>query len=249
MSGDNRLQGKVGLVLGGSRGIGAAIVRRLAADGASVAFTYARSHVEAAALAAALEAEGRDAFAITADSAEIEAVRSAVATTVARFGRLDVVVANAGVALTAPFADYALEDFDRTVAVNIRSLLVAAQAALPHLPSGGRIIAIGSSVADRTSFPGASVYAMSKAAVASLVRGMAIDLAPRGITVNTVQPGPTATDLAPEEGARAEFLKNLLPLKRLGRDHEIAGLVAYVASAESAFMTGSTLSINGGLNA
>jgi 3-oxoacyl-[acyl-carrier protein] reductase len=249
MNGDHGLAGKVAFVTGGSRGIGAAIVRRLAREGADVAFTYTRSADSAEALCGALAAEQRTAFAIRADSVDPDAVRGAIDATVAKFGRLDVLVNSAAISVTGPFAEYRLEDFDRMVATNIRPFFVAAQAAVPHMQAGGRIIAIGSTVADRTTFPGASVYAMTKAAVASLVRGMAIDLAARGITVNTVQPGPTATDMSPDAGPRAEYLKGLVPLRRLAKDDEIAGLVAYVASPEAGFVTGATLTINGGLGA
>jgi 3-oxoacyl-[acyl-carrier protein] reductase len=182
-------------------------------------------------------------------AADSEAVRAAVSLTVDRFGRLDVLVNSAAISVTGPIADYALEDFDRMLATNIRPLFVASQACLPHMQAGGRIIAIGSTVADRTLFPGASVYAMTKAAVASLVRGMAIDLAAREITVNTVQPGPTATDMSPDGGPRAEYLRGLVPLRRFARDEEIAGLVAYLASPEAAFVTGATMTINGGMSA
>jgi 3-oxoacyl-[acyl-carrier protein] reductase len=249
MTADLRLAGKVAFVTGGSRGIGAAIVRRLAREGAEVAFTYSRSADSAEALSTALATEQQTAFAIRADSADPDAVRGAIAATVAKFGRLDVLVNSAAISLTGPFAEYRLEDFDRMVATNIRPFFVAAQAAVPHMQAGGRVIAIGSTVADRTTFPGASVYAMTKAAVASLVRGMAIDLAARGITANTVQPGPTATDMSPGAGPRAEYLKGLVPLGRLAKDDEIAGLVAYVASPEAGFVTGATLTINGGLGA
>jgi len=249
MTGDLRLAGKVAFVTGGSRGIGAAIVRRLAHEGAEVAFTYTRSADSAEALSTALATEQRTAFAIRADSADPDAVRNAIAATIAKFGRLDVLVNSAAISVTGPFPEYALEDFDRMVATNIRPFFVAAQAAARHMQAGGRIIAIGSTVADRTTFPGASVYAMTKAAVASLIRGMAIDLATRGITANTVQPGPTATDMSPDAGPHAAYLKGLVPLGRLAKADEIAGLVAYLASPEAGFVTGATLTINGGLGA
>jgi 3-oxoacyl-[acyl-carrier protein] reductase len=243
------LAGKVAFVTGGSRGIGAAIARRLARDGAAVAFTYVNSSSQAADVKAFIEAQHGRALAIRADSTNPDALRSAVTETVAQFGRLDVLVNSAGIALTGPIGDYALEDFDRMVSTNVRPLFVATQAALPHMPAGGRIIAIGSTMADRTIFPGASVYAMTKAAIASLVRGMAIDLAARQITINTVQPGPTATDMSPANGPRADHLKGLIPLKRLGHEDEVAGLVAYIASPEAGFVTGAALTINGGMSA
>jgi 3-oxoacyl-[acyl-carrier protein] reductase len=229
---------KVALVLGGSRGIGAAIVRRLAANGASVALTYANSAEKAAATARAAEAHGQPVIAIKADSADSKAVVDA-----ARFGHLDILVVNAGILIRGTVDKYGLADFDRMVATNVRGVFVAIQASFPHLREGGRIITIGSNTAIRTAFPGGSVYSMTKGAVASLVRGIAIDLAPRGITVNNVQPGPTETDMTV---ALAEMVKPLVPLGRLGKPDEIAGLVAYLASPEAGFITGSSQTIDGG---
>src|SRR5260370_6257917 len=187
------LAGKAALVTGGSRGIGAAIVRRLANDGAAVAFTYAAAADKAQALVKEVGAVFGRVFAIKADSAEPEAVRKAVSQTVEELGGLDMLVNNAGILMLGVIDDYALADFDRMVAVNVRAVFVAVQAAIPHLREGGRIISTGSVNADRAGFPGASVYSMTKAALAGLTRGLARDLAPRGITVNVIQPGPTAT--------------------------------------------------------
>jgi 3-oxoacyl-[acyl-carrier protein] reductase len=239
----SRLAGKVALVFGGSRGIGAAIVGELAADGAAVALTYAASPTRAAETVRAAEAEGVPALAIHSDSADAEAVKAAVAETIARFGRLDIVVVNAGILIHGIVDTYSLADFDRMLATNVRGVFVAIQAAVPHLTEGGRIITIGSNTAIRTAFPGSSVYSMTKGAVASLVRGLAIDLAPRGITVNNVQPGPTATDMTADY---AEMVKPLVPLGRLGRPEEIAGLVAYLAGPTAGFITGASLTIDGG---
>jgi 3-oxoacyl-[acyl-carrier protein] reductase len=243
MANISRLAGKVALVFGGSRGIGAAIVRELAADGAAVALTYAASPDRAAETARAAEVEGVAAITIQADSADAEAVRAAVAQTIARFGRLDIVVVNAGILIHGTIDTYPLEDLDRMLATNVRGVFVAIQAAAPHLTEGGRIITIGSNTAVRTAFPGSSVYSMTKGAVASLVRGLAIDLAPRGITVNNVQPGPTATDMTAD---LADMVKPLIPLARLGRPAEIAGLVAYLAGPTAGFITGSSVTIDGG---
>jgi 3-oxoacyl-[acyl-carrier protein] reductase len=243
MGNEPRLTDKIALVFGGSRGIGAAIVKQLAADGASVALTYAKSADRAAETARAAEALGVSAVMIKADSADPAAVKDAVAQTVARFGRLDILVINAGILIRGAVDTFALEDFDRMLATNVRGVFVAIQASAPHLTDGGRIITIGSNTAVRTAFPGASVYSMTKGAIASLVRGVAIDLAPRGITVNNVQPGPTATEMT---ASHVERVKPLVPLGRMGEPQEVAGLVAYLASASAGFITGSSLTIDGG---
>jgi 3-oxoacyl-[acyl-carrier protein] reductase len=239
------LCGRSALVTGGSRGIGAASVRRLASDGAAVAFTYAASDDKAATLVAEIEADGSEALAIKADSADPQAVQRAVAETVRRFGHLDILVNNAGILLRGPVDAFSLADFDRMFAVNVRAVFAAVQAAVVHMGAGGRIITIGSVTADRTGFPGASVYSMTKAAVAALTRGLARDLGSRGITVNTVQPGPTETDMNQDENIRA-LLRPMLALGRLGKDSEIASLIAYLASPEASFITGAALTIDGG---
>ena len=239
------LSGRIALVTGGSRGIGAAIVRRLAADGASVAFTYAASADKAAALVAEIEAAGGTALAIAADSADVAEVQAAVAEAAARFGRIDILVNNAGILIPGLVDDYDLGAFDRMIAVNVRAVFVAAQAVLPHMSEGGRIITTGSVTADRTGIPGASVYAMTKGAVATLTRGLARDLGPRGITVNNVQPGPTETDINDVPGQR-EYIRPLMAIGRMGRDDEVANLVAWLAGPESSFVTGAALTIDGG---
>jgi 3-oxoacyl-[acyl-carrier protein] reductase len=243
------LAGKVALVTGGSRGIGAAIARRLARNGAAVAFTYNASPEKAEEVVREIEAAGGKALAVRADSADVGAVRTAVTTTVETFGRLDVLVNNAGILVLGTLDQYSVDDFDRMVAVNVRAAFVAVQEAARHMKPGGRVINIGSMVADCTGFPGASVYGMTKAAVASLTRGLAIDLAPRGITVNNVQPGPTETDMNPKSGPNHDLLVNMLPVKRMGTADEIAGLVSYLASAEAGFVIGASLTIDGGLTA
>ncbi len=238
-------QGKVALVLGGSRGIGAAIVERLAADGAQVAFTYASSPDNAETLRAAIEAKGGQAVAIKADSADAAQIEAAVDQTLARFGRLDILVVNAGVLQRGKIDEVRLEDFDRMVAINIRGVFAALHHAAPHIADGGRIVTIGSNVAVRIGFAGGSTYAMTKAAVAALVKGAAIDLAPRGITVNNIQPGPTLTDMTSDY---VEMVRPLIPLARMGETREIAGLVAYLAREEAGFVTGASLTIDGGLS-
>ncbi len=239
------LSGESALVTGGSRGIGAATVRRLAANGAAVAFTYASSDAQAAALVAAIEADGGKSLAIKADSADPKALRHAVMETAGRFGRLDILINNAGILLRGPVDTFSLDDFDRMLAVNVRAVFVAVQAAVAFMGEGGRIITIGSVTADRSGFSGASVYSMTKAAVAALTRGIARDLGPRGITVNTVQPGPTETEMNQDENIRA-MLRPMLALGRLGKDSEIASLIAYLASPEASFVTGAAFTIDGG---
>jgi len=241
----NPLSGKSALVTGGSRGIGAAIVRRLATEGAPVSFTYAVSDEKAAALVAEIETDGGRALPIKADSADPQALQRAVAETVGRFRHLDILVNNAGILLRGPLADFSLADFDRMIAINVRAVFVATQAAVAHMGEGGRIITVGSVTADRSGFPGASVYSMTKAAVAALTRGMARDLGSRGITVNTVQPGPTETDMNTDENIRA-ILRPMLALGRLGRDSEIASLIAYLAGPEASFVTGAAMTVDGG---
>jgi len=243
------LAGKVALVTGASRGIGAAIAKRLAADGASVAITYSSSPAKAEEVVQSIVSAGGRALAIRADSADVNAVKNAVAETVRALGGLDVLVNNAGVAVVAPLDRFTMADFDRLVAINVRAVFVAAQEASRHMKEGGRIITIGSTNADRMPFAGGSVYAMTKAAVAGLTRGLSRDLGPRGITVNNVQPGPVDTDLNPADGPSAATLKGFMAIPRYGRGEEIAGLVAYLASPEAGFVTGASLTIDGGFGA
>ena len=241
-----KLAGKVALITGGSRGIGAAIARRLARDGAAVAITYASAQQKADEVVRAIESAGGRAVAIRADSGDAGAVKNAVAETVRTLGRLDVLVNNAGIAVVAPLDRFSLDDFDRMVAVNVRAVFVAVQEASRHMSEGGRIITIGSVNADRIPFPGGGVYAMTKAAVAGLTRGLARDLGPRGITINNVQPGPIDTDMNPADGPLAETMKGWTALARYGRGEEIADMVAYLAGPEAGFVTGASLTIDGG---
>jgi 3-oxoacyl-[acyl-carrier protein] reductase len=239
----NSFKGKVALVTGGSRGIGAGIVRRLAADGASVAFTYASSEEKALQLVREIESSGGNALALKADSASADELQGAVSKAVESFGVLDIFVSNAGILNLGRIDTYGLEDFDRIVAINIRGTFVGLQAASKAMKDGGRIILIGSNTAIRTAFPGSSAYSMTKAALTGLVRGAAIDLAPRAITVNNLQPGPTATDMTSEH---VEMVKPLIPLRRLGEVLEIASFVCYLASEEAGFITGASLTVDGG---
>lgn len=240
----NTLSGKVALVTGGSRGIGAAIVRRLAQDGAAVAFTYAASGEKAQALVNEISAAGGKALALQADSADAQALQHAVAHTASTFGRLDILVNNAGILVPGLVDDYDLADFDRMLAVNVRAVFVATQAAVRHMGQGGRVVNIGSVVADRVGGAGSSVYGMTKGAVAALTRGLARDLGPRGITVNAVQPGPTETDMA--TGDIRDRLRPMMALGRMGQDSEIANMVAFLAGAESSYVTGAALTVDGG---
>ncbi|MDZ8187416.1 MAG: 3-oxoacyl-ACP reductase family protein [Nostoc sp. ChiSLP02] len=245
----NKLTGKVALVTGGSRGLGAAIAKRLADDGAAVALTYTSSPQKADEVVRAIESAGGRALAIRADSADVEAVKNAVAETVKAFGRLDILVNNAGVAALAPIDEFSLEEFDRLVAVNIKGVFVATQEAIRHMGEGGRIINIGSVNSDLVPFTGGSVYALTKGAIASFTRGLARDLGPRGITVNNIQPGPVDTDMNPAEGSFAEGIKKITALQRYGHSEEIAGMVSYLASDEAGFITGASLKIDGGFTA
>jgi len=244
------LNSKAALVTGGSRGIGAAIAKRLARDGASVALTYTSKPEKADALVQEIIAEGGAAIAVKADSADEIAVQAAVAKAAKAFGKIDILVNNAGVATMAAIENFSLADFDRTMSVNIRGVFVAIQAALAHMPSGSRIINLGSCNADRMPFAGGAVYAMSKAALVGLVKGLARDLGPRGITVNNVQPGPVDTDMNPADGPFAETLRTQFSaLARYGKADEIAGFVAYLAGPEAGYITGASLTIDGGFNA
>jgi 3-oxoacyl-[acyl-carrier protein] reductase len=235
--------GKVALVTGGSRGIGAGIVRRLAAEGASVAFTYSSSEEKALQVIREIESAGGKVSVLKADSASAEELCTAVTKTTETLGPLDIFVSNAGILTRGTIDSYSLEDFDRMVAINVRAAFVGLQAAARSMKDGGRIVLIGSNTAIRTAFPGASVYSMTKAALTGLVRGAAIDLAPRAITVNNVQPGPTATEMS---SSHAELVKTLIPLKRMGDVSEVASLVSYLASEEAGFITGASLTIDGG---
>jgi 3-oxoacyl-[acyl-carrier protein] reductase len=243
------LENKRALVTGGSRGIGAAIVKRLAREGAHVALTYVSQPDHANATVQAAQALGVQALAIHADNADATAVVAAVERTVQAFGGLDILVNNAGIAVMAPIADYRLEDFDRMVAVNLRAVFVATQAAITHMAPGGRVIMIGSCNAERMPFEGGAVYAMSKAALVGLVKGLARDLGSRGITINNVQPGPIDTDMNPADSDFGAMLRTLMALPRYGAAEEIAALVAYLAGPEAGFVTGASLTIDGGFTA
>ncbi|AJA11323.1 short-chain dehydrogenase/reductase SDR [Sphingopyxis fribergensis] len=236
------MSGRVAMVFGGSRGIGAATAIRLARDGFDVALTYVSQPDRAAEVVGAINGLGRSAVAIRADSADAGAITAAVAQAVDRLDTLDVVVVNAGVLRRATIEAFTLEDLDLMLDVNIRGVFLI-QASIAQMRDGGRVITIGSNTAVRTGSQGSSVYAMTKAAVATMVKGIALDLAPRRITVNNVQPGPIETDLT---AAMVPRLRDLVPLGRVGKAEEVASLVSYLAGPEASYMTGASLTIDGG---
>ncbi|NMY30671.1 3-oxoacyl-ACP reductase FabG [Pseudomonas sp. WS 5412] len=249
MNHKDSLKGKVAFVQGGSRGIGAAIVERLAQEGAAVAFTYASSVQQAEKTVTHITAAGGKAIAIQADSNDAAAVQAAIRQTVEHFGALDILVNNAGVLSWAPLEELTLEELDRTLAVNVRSVFVACQEAARHMNDGGRIINIGSVNADRVPMAGGTIYAMSKSALVGLTKGMARDLGPRHITVNNVQPGPVDTEMNPADGEGASQLQALMALQRYGKAEEIAGFVSYLVGPEAGYITGASLTIDGGFSA
>ncbi|MBB5327249.1 SDR family NAD(P)-dependent oxidoreductase [Tunturiibacter gelidoferens] len=245
----SKLNNKVALVTGGSRGIGAGIAKRLAADGANVAITYTKGADAAQAVVKEIESTGRKAIAIQADAADPAAVKAAVEKTVGTLGRLDVLVNNAGTAIPKTFEETTLEEMDRVIDINIRGVFVATQAALKHMKDGGRIIMIGSCVGERMMTPGLVPYSATKGAVKMFTQGLSREVGGRGITVNNVQPGPIDTDLNPAAGDWAEPQVAATALKRYGHVDEVAALVSFVASPEASYITGTNLTVDGGTNA
>jgi 3-oxoacyl-[acyl-carrier protein] reductase len=245
----SKLNDKVALVTGGSRGIGAAIAKRLAADGASVAITYASDAQSAAAVVKAIESIGGKAIAIQADATDAAAVKGAVEKAVAALGGLDILVNNAGTAIPKPFEEQTLDEIDRMFNINVRGTLATTQAALKHIKSGGRIIMIGSCVGERMMTPGLVAYSATKGAVKMFTQGLSREVGGRGITVNNVQPGPIDTDLNPAAGDWAEPQIAATALKRYGTVDEVAALVSFLASPEAAYITGANLTVDGGTNA
>jgi len=241
------LEGKVALITGGSRGIGAAIAKRLAANGANVAITYTKGADAAASVVKEIERAGRKAIAIQADAADADAVKAAVEKTVTTFGPLDILVNNAGTAVPKRFEETTLEELDRLMDINVRGVFVATQAALKHMKSGGRIISIGSAVGERALTPGLVPYSATKGAVKMFTQGLSREVASRGITVNNVQPGPIDTDTNPATGEWAVPQKAFTALGRYGHVDEVAALVAFVAGPESSYITGANLNVDGGM--
>ena len=243
------MEGKVALVTGGSRGIGAAIARRLASDGARVAITYSKDSKSAAAVVKTIEDGGGTALAIQADSIAADAITAAVDKVVATFGRLDILVNNAGTAVPKPFEEGTLEEFDLMIDLNFRAVLVATQAALKHIKSGGRVITIGSCVGERMMTPGLVAYSATKGAVKMFTQGLSREVGSRGITVNNIQPGPIDTDLNPAAGDWAAPQTANTALKRYGTVDEVASLVAFIAGPDASYITGTSLTVDGGTNA
>src|ERR1700684_1466846 len=244
-----KLEGKIALITGGSRGIGAAIAKRLAADGAKVAITYTKGADAAATVVKEIERAGGRAIAIQADAADADAVKAAVEKTFATFGRLDVLVNNAGTVIPKPSGEATQGQMDPVLDINVRGVYVATQSALKHMKSAGRIITIGSAVGERVAAPGLVPYAGTKGAVKMFTQALAREIGSRGITVNNVQPGPIDTDLNPAAGDWAVPQKAATALDRYGHVDEIAAMVAFVAGPESSYITGANLTVDGGMNA
>jgi 3-oxoacyl-[acyl-carrier protein] reductase len=245
----NKLDGKIALVTGGSRGIGAAIAKRLAADGARVAITYTRGVDAAASVVKSIEGAGGKAIAIQADAVDARAVKAAIDKVVAGFGGLDILVNNAGTAIPNKFEDATLEELDQVININIRGTFIATQAALKHLNKNGRIISIGSCVGERMMTPGLAAYAATKGAIKMFTQGLAREVGDRGITVNNVQPGPIDTDLNPASGDWATPQKANTALNRYGTVDDIAAMVSFVAGPDASYITGASLTVDGGTNA
>lgn len=240
------LEGRRALVTGGSRGIGAAIVRRLVAEGAAVVFTYSSSSERAKEITTEISSRGGTATAVRADADDPNQVASAVSLAVDELGGLDLLVNNAGIFITGDVESMSLADFDRIVNINVKAVFAAIQQAVPHLSTGGRIINIGSVNAERSPHAGLSLYSMSKAAVAGLTRGLSRELGAQGITINTVQPGPVDTDMNPSDGVMASLALPNIAIGRYGHPRDVASLVAYIASAEAGYITGAAINIDGG---
>lgn len=245
----NKLQNKTAMVTGGSRGMGKAIAKALAAQGANVALTYVHSKEKAENVVVEIKLAGGNAIAIKADNASNSEVTAAVNEAVQNFGSIDILVNNAGIAIGKPLNDYTIQDYEDTMGINVRAVFVAAQEAVKHMPDGGRIITIGSNMGDNAVSENMTLYTASKSALQGLTRGMARDLGTRKITVNLVQPGPVDTDMNPENTELADFLRTRMPLGEYGKTEDIAAMVSFLAGDESKFITGAILTVDGGFNA
>ncbi len=245
----SKLKNKTAIVTGGSRGMGKAIAKALAAQGANVALTYVQSKEKAENVVAEIKLAGGKAIAIKADNASNSDVAAVVNETVQNFGSVDILVNNAGIAIAKPLNDYTIQDYEDTMGVNVRAVFVAAQEAVKHMPDGGRIITIGSNMGDNAVSENMTLYTASKSALQGLTRGMARDLGRRKITVNLVQPGPVDTDMNPGNTELADFLRTRMPLGEYGTTEDIAAMVSFLAGDESKFITGAILTVDGGFNA
>jgi 3-oxoacyl-[acyl-carrier protein] reductase len=243
------LVNKVALVTGGSRGIGAAIAKKLAAAGATIVFTYASSSQKAEEVVKQIEAAGGQATAVKANGLNHQEVSAAVNRVINEHGRIDILVNNAGIYVGKAFEEHTLEDYNEIMDINVKAVFVAALAAVKGMPAGGRIINIGSNMGDNAVGPQTTLYTMSKSSLQGFTRGLARDLGARKITVNLVQPGPTDTDMNPADAPLADFLRTRMALPEYGTVEDIASLVNFLASEESRYITGSFLTIDGGLNA
>ncbi|MFD7918307.1 SDR family oxidoreductase [Streptomyces sp. NPDC059740] len=240
------MHGKVALVTGGSRGIGAASALRLARDGADVAVTYVAREEAAQEVVRRVEAMGRRGLALRADSADAVEAADAVRHTVETFGRLDVLVNNVGLGVLGPLESLSLPEVDRVLAVNVRGVFLTSQAAAAHLSEGGRIVTVGSCMTQRVPGPGGTLYAMSKAALTGLTKALARELGGRGITANIVHPGPVDTEMNPADGPHAQEQAAMTALGRYGTAEEVAATVAHLAGPDGAYLTGAEFSVDGG---
>ncbi|WP_430474127.1 SDR family NAD(P)-dependent oxidoreductase [Thalassospira lucentensis] len=240
---------KVAFVTGGSRGIGAAIAKRLARDGAKVVLTYVNAPDRARDVVGEIKAAGGTAVALKADNRNAEEIEAAINQAASQFGQIDILVNNAGIIEFAPIDEFSIEQFDRTVDVNVRAVFVATKAVLAHMPDGGRIITTGSNLAHRVPWPGLSLYALSKSALIGFTRGVARDLGPRKITVNVVHPGPTETDMNPSDSDIADAARSVMAIPDYSDANDTAGLVAWLAGPEAKVVTGSEFTIDSGMNA
>lgn len=243
------LAGKVAFVTGGSRGIGAAIAKRLAREGAKVALTYVSAPDRARDVVGEIEAAGGVALAIKADNRKPDEIEAAINEAAAKFGRIDILVNNAGIIELGPVDELSIEQFDRTVDVNVRAVFVATRAVLAHMPDGGRIITTGSNLAHRVLWPGFSLYAMSKSALSGFTRGIARDLGPRKITANVIHPGSTETDMNPVDGEMSDAQRSRMAISQYSDANDTAGLVAWLAGPEAKVVTGSEFTVDSGVNA